>query len=85
MPKNGHSTPITNLMFCEKFFSVKKGTPSLSVSGKMWSGKPHNFLNDRSIQSFVFNNYMRYGSKMYYGAETLSYMYIIFWSSELTK
>ena len=42
-------------------------------------------LNDRSIQSFVFNNYMRYGSKMYYGAETLSYMYIIFWSSELTK
>ena len=42
-------------------------------------------LQDSRIQAFIVRRYIKSGSKLYYGAEMLSYIYKLSWNSELTK
>jgi len=42
-------------------------------------------LDEYSIQSTIVENYMKFGSKMYYGAEMLIYIYKLNWNNDLTK
>jgi hypothetical protein len=42
-------------------------------------------LNEHVIQSLIVNKYIKCGSKLYYGAEMLSYVYKLSWNYELTK
>lgn len=42
-------------------------------------------LKDHSVQNLIVTKYMKFGSKFYYGAEMLQYIYIISWNNELTK
>lgn len=42
-------------------------------------------LDEHTIQSVIVKKYIKYGSKLYYGAEMLSYVYKLSWDNELTK
>ena len=42
-------------------------------------------LEDYGIQNRIVNKYMKYGSKIYYGAEMLIYVYKLNWNNDLTK
>ncbi len=42
-------------------------------------------LDEHSIQSKIVNKYIKMGSRLYYGAEMLSYVYKLSWNNELTK
>lgn len=42
-------------------------------------------LEEFEIQETIVEKYMKYGSKMYYGAEMLLYIYKLNWNNDLTK